>query len=137
MEEAVGTEVRPSQTAAIGCASKGSNTLLTATLHRSASREAAYAIAYVLHVVLALVGSKRHEARTVAQAAVLASGAVETAVGIEVGPWRTAEVVGGSEDPYTIPSAALHLSASSAAACANVHASCRFDPTILYVYNYG
>ncbi|KAK6731296.1 hypothetical protein RB195_007644 [Necator americanus] len=38
------------------------------------------------------VGSKRHETRTVAQAAAFGSGAVETAVGIEVGPRRTAEV---------------------------------------------
>ena len=60
----------------------------------------------------------------------LGSGAVETAVGIEVGPWRTAEVSGCSEGPYAIPTATLHLSASSAAACANVRVSCRIDPTI-------
>ncbi|KAK6742260.1 hypothetical protein RB195_009865 [Necator americanus] len=39
-----------------------------------------------------IVGSKRHEARTITQVTALGSGAVETAVGIEVGPWRTAEV---------------------------------------------
>ncbi|KAK6746846.1 hypothetical protein RB195_000225 [Necator americanus] len=37
---------------------------------------------------------------------------------------------GGSDDPYTIPTASLHRSALSAAACANVRVSCRLDPTI-------
>ncbi|KAK6736575.1 hypothetical protein RB195_019333 [Necator americanus] len=72
-----------------------------------------------------MVGSKQREARTA-----LGSGAVGTAVAIEVVPWRTAEVGGGSEGPYAIPTATLQRSASSAAACANVRASCRIDPTI-------
>ncbi|KAK6746032.1 hypothetical protein RB195_012257 [Necator americanus] len=49
-----------------------------------------------------------------------------------MGPWRSAEMGGGSEDPYTTPIATLHRAAWSAAACATVRASCRFDPTIPY-----
>ncbi|KAK6746983.1 hypothetical protein RB195_000310 [Necator americanus] len=41
VEAAVGIEVGPSQTAAMGDARNDSSTLLTATLHRTASREAA------------------------------------------------------------------------------------------------
>ncbi|KAK6746472.1 hypothetical protein RB195_012521 [Necator americanus] len=66
--------------------------------------------------MVSLVGSKRREARTVAQAAVLEPGG-----GIKAGPWRTADMGGGSEDPYTIPTATLYRSASSAAACTCVH----------------
>ncbi|KAK6733372.1 hypothetical protein RB195_017236 [Necator americanus] len=51
-------------------------------------------------------------------------------VGIEVGPWRTAEMGGSRGDPYTIPTATHHRIASGAVACAAVRASCRFDPTI-------
>ncbi|KAK6726830.1 hypothetical protein RB195_004876 [Necator americanus] len=49
-----------------------------------------------------VVGSKRHEARTVAQAAALEPVRWSTAIGIVVRPWRTAEMGGGSEDSYTI-----------------------------------
>ncbi|KAK6729495.1 hypothetical protein RB195_006504 [Necator americanus] len=45
LEAVVGTEVGPSQTAAMGGDSKGFTTLLAAALHRSVWREAAYAIA--------------------------------------------------------------------------------------------
>ncbi|KAK6757657.1 hypothetical protein RB195_015458 [Necator americanus] len=58
------------------------------------------------------------------------NGEVETAAGIEVGSWRTAEMGGGREDPCTIPTATLHREASSAAAFATVRASCRFDATM-------
>ncbi|KAK6757746.1 hypothetical protein RB195_015518 [Necator americanus] len=70
-------------------------------------------------------GSKRHEAKTVAQAAGLEATRRSAAVGIEVGPWRAAEMGGGNEDLHTTPTAALHRAASSAAACTNVRASCR------------
>ncbi|KAK6731226.1 hypothetical protein RB195_007594 [Necator americanus] len=52
VKAAVETKLGPSQAKAIGGASKGFTTLLAAPLHRSSSIEAAYAIAYVLHVVL-------------------------------------------------------------------------------------
>ncbi|KAK6739038.1 hypothetical protein RB195_020862 [Necator americanus] len=45
-----------------------------------------------------IVGSKRHETRTVAYAAALGSGVVEKVVGIEVGPWRTAEITAAAVD---------------------------------------
>ncbi|KAK6758761.1 hypothetical protein RB195_016156 [Necator americanus] len=64
------------------------------------------ALNHVLECIYTWV-NQHHEARTVAEAAALGSGAVETAVGIEVGSWGTAEVCGGSVDPYAIPTATL------------------------------
>ncbi|KAK6739864.1 hypothetical protein RB195_008389 [Necator americanus] len=54
MEAAVGAELGPSQTAAMGGANKGFTTLAAATLRRSASRGAAFAIA------LSMMSSKRN-----------------------------------------------------------------------------
>ncbi|KAK6757698.1 hypothetical protein RB195_015484 [Necator americanus] len=79
MEAAAGTESGPSQTAAMGGSYKGFTTLLSATLYRSASREAPYAIA-------AIAESERPEAERSCVNGCARSGAFGLAAPIAVRP---------------------------------------------------
>ncbi|KAK6728960.1 hypothetical protein RB195_006176 [Necator americanus] len=62
---------------------------------------------------------------------------METAFGIKVSLWRTAEMGGSSRAPYRIPTGTVQRAASRAAAYATVRAWCRFHPSIRRIRECG